>query len=381
MYFNVFYLRPHDTRSRNSNHHHEQLMDLPSLRSSSGSRRLSSGSGGGGGGGGASASSSTMVVETMTTTTDSTVGHDECFVAGRGMTRYRLPTQTFSEANVDAPALVVGVLSRRLKDRTAVRQTWAVGHSNVFFLVAGNWTTQLEQEFQQHKDILYVEGPEAYREITTKVLVFLSAVNKYLPHATILKTDDDAYVRLAEMERIAKERNGQTLYMGASCDRIATVVRRRESDWYVSKEMYPDETFPRYALGGGYLLSSDANQCAMEQMQKLDHAQGVFPVEDALMGILLSKCPNVQCENSLRFRTASKDPIPKKYPADIKKNYIVHQIKQHDMMLQMHQEACCNTENKKRIKDPLSCAALSCPANYMAERISRPKKTNSEMYS
>ena len=118
------------------------------------------------------------------------------------MTQYRFPTQTFNTQTIphstEHPSFVVGVLSTATKpqDRTKVRQSWAQGHPNVFFLVAGDWTLQLQHEMEQYQDLIHVDAPEAYRELTTKVMTFLAAANKHLPHAMVVKTDDDSYVQI-----------------------------------------------------------------------------------------------------------------------------------------------------------------------------------------
>ena len=129
----------------------------------------------------------------------SSVGMDSCFVAGRGETTYRFPTKTLTQENIpdspEAPAVVVGVLSvaSRPRERQTIRSTWAYNRTNVFFLVAGNFTTQLQQELHQHNDIIHVEAPETYRDVTTKVMVLFSAVAKYIPKAMVIKTDTDTY--------------------------------------------------------------------------------------------------------------------------------------------------------------------------------------------
>ena len=312
------------------------------------------------------------------------MGMDSCFVAGRGETIYRFPTKTLTQENIpdspEAPAVVAGVLSVASKphERQTIRSTWAYNRTNVFFLVAGNFTPQLQQEFHQHNDIIHVEAPETYRDVTVKVMVLFSAVAKYLPDAMVIKTDTDTYVRMAEMESIAKQRYGQTLYMGKGCDsRIKHPVRRKESPWYVSKDVYRNSTYPSYALGGGYLLSHHAVACAVEQNRLRTKDREVFPIEDAFTGILLSQCPNIECESASAFLAGSAYPLPKFTATDIARRRLLHQVKDHNTMVLMHREVCCNTENKRLRMDPWSCAAVDCPHDYASppqNEQSTPKK-------
>ena len=141
---------------------------------------------------------------------------DKCFVPGKlGLTEYRYPARTFSN---NKATVVVGVLStgNRPHERTRVRQSWAIGRTNVFFLVSGEWTKSLEVEFQKYEDMIWIAEPETYRSITVKVVVWLSAVNKHMPSAYVVKTDDDSYVRMIELEHVSKTKQ-YPLYIGSGC--------------------------------------------------------------------------------------------------------------------------------------------------------------------
>ena len=294
---------------------------------------------------------------------------DECFVAGSGMTKYRYPTKTFNTQNIphseEAPSFVVGVLSTgdRPQDRTKVRQSWALGHSNVFFLVAGNWTRELEREFQEYQDLIYFEAPEAYRMLTLKVLAFLQAVKKHLPEAMILKTDDDSYVRMTEIADTARKNLNKALYRGGGCKANSKVAREHDSPWYLNRTMYEPDTYPPYAYGGGYIWSPQVNQCAIRAMEKRTSDAEVFPIEDALIAILLQDgCPEVKCDSKFSYQTWSTLKPPDRRPRDIKDRTIAHQVKTTDLMLGMHEYACCRQSIRHPWKfDPVSCADIKCP--------------------
>ena len=295
---------------------------------------------------------------------------DEAFVPGNGITKFRFPTQTFSLNNIphdrDDGSLVVGVLStaHRPHDRTKIRKSWASGYSNVFFLVSGNWTGQLEDEFREHKDMIYIDSPENYRMITAKVMVFFTAVNKYLPNAVILKTDDDSYVRMPEMERIVRLHHAEQLYRGRGCRPDAEVVRNRSSPWYVSRKVYPEKYYPPYAYGGGYLLSASLNRCVVKQMKMRTNETEVFPIEDTYVAILLQNCPRVKCKSDHRFETFSHHPIPPKYHKDILTRSIIHQVKSYETMMMMHEVACCDVRNRRFPRESINCDSVVCPAEY-----------------
>jgi hypothetical protein len=297
---------------------------------------------------------------------------DQCLVPGRGTTQYRFPHKRFSSealtlGNGTGPALVVGVFSaaHRPHSRTKVRQSWAIGRNNVFFLVAGHWTAELENEFNMHQDIIFVRSVEQYRYLTNKMVVFLCAVEKYIPGATVFKTDDDSYVRLSEIEKITRDRYRESLYLGHGLSiEKRKVVRNLDSAWYVSRETYQPDTYPIYAYGGGYLLTPSARHCALKQLQKRDHDIEVFPIEDAFVGILLDGCPDVDKEDDERFRTYSESKQRNLKPRHIRQNLVLHQVKYYEVMMTLHEEVCCNTETNLYEIDPVACSTLVCPEKF-----------------
>ena len=288
-----------------------------------------------------------------------TFGEDECFVPGKkGLTLYRYPLKTFPR---NKAAVVAGVLSagHRPHERTRIRQSWAKGRSNVFFLVAGDWTEAMEREFRQYNDVIWIDEPEAYRSITVKVVVWLSAVNKHLPNAFVVKTDDDSYVRMIELEHLAMTRQAP-LYLGFGCEEN-WVVRDPENPWYIPRNVYRRNKFPKYAYGGGYVLSPDVNDCAVQNIQQRQNDKDVFPIEDAFVGIVVEGCLNVVCTHDERFKTFSVQGIvPDFVPSAMQNATIVHQVKSYEVMLTLHDEACCKAVEDGFLWDATSCAQVVC---------------------
>ena len=288
--------------------------------------------------------------------------YNECFIPGFGVREYRYPKKTFIQEN---RTFIVGVLSTsfRPQDRIAVRRTWAYGHSNVFFLVSGNWTPALEQEFKVHNDLFYLNSAEAYRMVTAKVLAFLSAVHRHMPQTAVLKTDDDSYIRMRSIADIEEMKAPGLHYIGEKfVHDDDSVMRSPKHKWHVSYELYPHETYPPYAYGGGYILSAEAVECAVQQINQRNDTE-VFPVEDAFVGILMSGCPNVQMHEQDNFYTESKarNADHPKTRDDIKTTVILHQVWDPIQMRELHQEVCCPTSGNPFPMDPISCMGFQCP--------------------
>jgi len=308
---------------------------------------------------------------------------DECFVPGKGSTTFRFPTASFqalaqqprpSSNNSTAVVFPVGVLStaHRPDDRRRVRKTWAFNRTNVFFLVAGNWT-EISDEFQEHGDLLWVDDAESYRGVTVKVLVWLAAVAKHIPnYGFIMKTDDDSYIRLHEVEQVViqqqEQQEGQSVYRGNGCRDKDLVIRDPDNKWYVPTKLYNDTYYPPYAYGGGYILSKDVNDCAVEHMEQRSNDPSVFPIEDAFVGILAVNECRATCTHDSRLQSYS---MPKPYNVIHKKlidnKLLLHQIKRERDMVSLHQRACCSSRSQFS-PDPISCASEPCFSGLLEPR-------------
>lgn len=76
---------------------------------------------------------------------------------------YRVPETPLRNIRISEQTLVIGVLSGASGDgpyrRNNVRSTWALGRSNVFFVVAGPWS-QIEEEYEKYGDLLWLDMDE-----------------------------------------------------------------------------------------------------------------------------------------------------------------------------------------------------------------------------
>ena len=287
-------------------------------------------------------------------------GEDEFFVPGIGYTKYRYPTMTYG--NMD-PLVVVGVLATAHdpQRRHTVRQTWANGRTDVFFLVAGDWNDVIANEFKQYNDLFWIDGVEDYREITVKVIAWLAAANKHLQNSFVVKADDDSYVRISALERIARNQK-EPLYLGQAVH-AGDVIRDEKEPWYVPLELFEPNHFPNYAYGGGYVLSPEVNACALDYLEARMDDDKVFPIEDAFVGLMVQRGCNyrVQCTEDDRFLTGKDwDGGPTFEKWDIKHKIIVHEVKKKEDMHKLHHEACCPSEEDPFAPDFVSCAHVFC---------------------
>mmetsp|Transcript_1001 Transcript_1001/g.1588 ORF Transcript_1001/g.1588 Transcript_1001/m.1588 type:complete len:338 (+) Transcript_1001:127-1140(+) len=213
---------------------------------------------------------------------------------------YRIP-----QASLDGidNSVLIGVLSgAMLKNRRDyIRSTWAYKRRNVFFIVGGMWD-EIEDEYSNHGDILWLDKEEVY--ITeTSVLTFKTESFLSIMYERIMKTDlqieylfkadDDSYVNLHRLNQVLAQTNlAAPVHYWGQCHSGRKPHRDQvipwQKKWYISHEIYPEPEYPPYCLGAGYAISRHFLDCAIDQ----GHAAKVryMPNEDVAVGLLAERC-------------------------------------------------------------------------------------------
>ena len=206
---------------------------------------------------------------------------------------YRYPSKlTALEAKADDDSLrmLIGVTSYgpAVERRDAIRATWGQDADGVVFLVAGEWDTAIDQEFQEHNDLLWVDRPEEYYwGLTPKTMSFWHAAVKTSPSFEyFVKTDDDVYVNVTYIKQVLE--NDRPSYWG-SCKEGTKPFREKNHRWNVPKDLFPRDEYPAYAPGLGVILSADAATCAVNQIEDV-FPSTYMPMEDVATGLLMEAC-------------------------------------------------------------------------------------------
>mmetsp|Transcript_6647 Transcript_6647/g.20195 ORF Transcript_6647/g.20195 Transcript_6647/m.20195 type:complete len:608 (+) Transcript_6647:65-1888(+) len=172
--------------------------------------------------------------------------------------------------------------------RNAMRATWAKFPGNwtyAFLLGRGDGVKDREAW-----DVVSIDFDEAYSgersslPLKTKVIYWLGLrVADW-----IVKTDDDAFVHVPHLlDRVA--RLAPPFYGGMLVHPVSlTPIRDPGNKWYVSRKQFPNDFFPPYAQGGGYLVSADAARCFLENAST--PTVELMPMEDVYSGILANTC-------------------------------------------------------------------------------------------
>lgn len=189
--------------------------------------------------------------------------------------------------------LFIGILSatNHFAERMAVRKTWmqsaAVKSSNVVvrFFVALNPRKEvnavLKKEAAYFGDVVILPFMDHYELVVLKTIAICEYGVHNLTASYIMKCDDDTFVRV---DTVLKEINGippkKSLYMGN-----LNLLHRplRNGKWAVTYEEWPEEVYPPYANGPGYVISIDIAKFIISQ--RANQSLRLFKMEDVSMGM------------------------------------------------------------------------------------------------
>ncbi|XP_063162465.1 lactosylceramide 1,3-N-acetyl-beta-D-glucosaminyltransferase [Candoia aspera] len=208
--------------------------------------------------------------------------------------------------------------------REAIRQTWGNEKYVHYYLNANikalfvlgqprnfaqrsQMQMRLEMEDRMHGDLIQQDFVDTFYNLTHKLLLQFSWVNKFCPHAKfVMSADDDIFIHMPNL--IAYLRNlaqigAQDVWIGR-VHRGAPPVRDKKSKYYVPYEMYPWPAYPDYTAGAAYVISSDVAAKVYLASQTLNSS---LYIDDVFMGLCANKMGIVP-QNHLFFSGEGKAP-------------------------------------------------------------------------
>ncbi|CAA7015986.1 unnamed protein product [Microthlaspi erraticum] len=203
-----------------------------------------------------------------------------------------------SLSGVTKIALLVGVFStgNNFKRRMALRRSWmqyeAVrsGKVAVRFLIGlhTNEKVNLEmwREAKAYGDIQFMPFVDYYGLLSLKTVALCILGTKVIPAKYIMKTDDDAFVRIDELLSSLQEKPSSALLYGLISFE-SSPDREQGSKWYISKEEWPLDSYPPWAHGPGYIISQDIAKFVVKGHRQRDLI--LFKLEDVAMGIWIQR--------------------------------------------------------------------------------------------
>ncbi|XP_048320794.1 hydroxyproline O-galactosyltransferase GALT3 [Ziziphus jujuba] len=213
--------------------------------------------------------------------------------------------------------MLVGVFSsgNNFERRMALRRSWMQyepvrsGDVAVRFFIGLHKNKQVNYELwreaQAYGDIQLMPFVDYYSLISLKTIAICIMGTKVLPAKFIMKTDDDAFVRIDEVLSSLKEKSTNGLLYGLISFE-SSPQRDKDSKWYISNKEWPHASYPPWAHGPGYIISRDIAKFIVQGHQERDLQ--LFKLEDVAMGIWIEELRNsgqeVHYTNDERFFNA-----------------------------------------------------------------------------
>ncbi|KAM5570619.1 hydroxyproline O-galactosyltransferase GALT6 [Rosa sericea] len=208
--------------------------------------------------------------------------------------------------------LFIGILSagNHFAERMAVRKSWMqhnlIKSSKVvarFFVALHSKkevNVELKKEAEFFGDIVIVPYMDNYDLVVLKTVAICEYGVRTMSAKYIMKCDDDTFVRvdavIIEASRVPK---GRSLYVG-NINYYHKPLRYGK--WAVTYEEWPEEDYPPYANGPGYILSSDIAKFIISEFES--RKLRLFKMEDVSMGMWVEKFNSskpVEYMHSLKF--------------------------------------------------------------------------------
>ncbi|XP_053181578.1 beta-1,3-galactosyltransferase 2 [Scomber japonicus] len=176
--------------------------------------------------------------------------------------------------------------------REAVRKTWgASGQDTLTLFYVGvpeggqgsGIQDKLEEESRKHADIIQINFEDSYKNLTIKTMMMMNWLATHCPNAFYaMKVDADIFVNVFYLIRRLRSSPRQDYITGSL---ISDGKPRRESNskWQVTEELYPEDSFPPYVSGAGYVFSADL----AARISWASRFVRMIPLEDVYVGLCL----------------------------------------------------------------------------------------------
>ncbi|XP_073282899.1 beta-1,3-galactosyltransferase GALT1-like [Primulina huaijiensis] len=145
---------------------------------------------------------------------------------------------------------------------------------------------ELWNEARTYEDVQLMPFVDYYSLITWKTIAICIFGTRVVSAKYIMKTDDDAFVRVDEILNSLRKINATRGLLYGHINSDSEPHRNPESKWYISHEEWPHDKYPPWAHGPGYIVSKDIAKAISKK-----HEKGIlkmFKLEDVAMGIWIA---------------------------------------------------------------------------------------------
>ncbi|XP_053104564.1 beta-1,3-galactosyltransferase 2-like [Hemicordylus capensis] len=194
--------------------------------------------------------------------------------------------------------LLISTTVNEHEHREAIRKTWGnemvvpgieVVRLFMLGLTKEGQNQAILQESRQYHDIIQQNFLDTYNNLTLKTLMGMTWVASYCSQANfVMKTDSDVFVNTEYLiqkllQPIRPLSRGE--YFTGNIMRGYQPHRIKTSKWYMPKEVYPDDNYPEFCSGTGYVFSTPVASKILEASVSIPYVH----LEDIYVALCLLK--------------------------------------------------------------------------------------------
>ncbi|XP_010874995.2 beta-1,3-galactosyltransferase 2 isoform X1 [Esox lucius] len=146
----------------------------------------------------------------------------------------------------------------------------------------------LERESREHGDIIQMDFQDHYQNLTIKTMMIMNWLATHCQEASYaMKVDTDIFVNVFYLVNRLLVGGGSVRHEYITGSVISDGRPRRDSNskWRLSKDVYPEDTFPPYVSGAGYVFSIDL----AHRISLASRFVRPIPLEDVFVGMCLKE--------------------------------------------------------------------------------------------
>ncbi|KAL4660788.1 beta-1,3-galactosyltransferase 2-like [Arapaima gigas] len=194
--------------------------------------------------------------------------------------------------------LVVPVAPDKRASRDAIRETWGwedhipnVGLLRIFFvgLPTGenhlSIQEDLERESEKHEDIVQMDFMDNYYNLTIKTMMIMNWLASSCQEASYaMKIDSDIFLNVDYLvNKLLVPNSTRKNYITGSVIKDGHPRRDKHSKWYMPEDVFPEDMYPPYVSGAGYVFSADLSK----KISMASRFVRPIPFEDIYVGLCL----------------------------------------------------------------------------------------------
>lgn len=194
--------------------------------------------------------------------------------------------------------IAIKSLPSNIQRRSAIRETWGMEENfkqfpvrRVFLLARsknldknGNFDQNpIRHEAEKHRDILQGNFFESFYNLTLKESLLLKWYQTACKVDFIFKGDDDIFLNPPKLESMLSNIRPNSIGLYGSRLVNSPRIKNPKSKYYVSSNLWPEDYYPKYVSGGGFIMT----RRAADGIYSVLNSTPMIPIDDAYVGICM----------------------------------------------------------------------------------------------